>query len=129
MKERTGFVSNSSSSSFILVSRDGKPPLGRISIEFDAVEYGCTAIMTIEELNEWFAYEYGLDCLTDEYCDYEREQYEEMKEAIDGGKVLYVGTATNEGYGDNGLELHLFRNGFDDIRWSGDVEVMQEPLC
>ena len=55
MKIRTGFVSNSSSSSFIVAAPPQKDSTKvTITIEVDLAEYANTTIKTVEELIEYF---------------------------------------------------------------------------
>jgi hypothetical protein len=54
MKVRSGFVSNSSSSSFIVAVEDETRVKVKISFEADLEKYARRKLSTIEELNEYY---------------------------------------------------------------------------
>lgn len=87
MKIRNGFVSNSSSSSFIVAVEDSNKPL-KISIN---VENECDTIRTLEELKNCDHYKYDDD---DELA--ENEEYQNAVKAISEGKILKFFSASNE---------------------------------
>lgn len=90
MKVRSGFVSNSSSSSFIVAVPKSKKTktIVTVSFEVDLESYADRRISTIKELNEYYDYEYG-----------DREfKYDECKEAIRSGKDVLVGSFTDENH-------------------------------
>lgn len=89
MKIRNGFVSNSSSSSFIVAVEDNDKPL-KICI---SVEPECETIRTIEELDKSDMYEYY-----DDEEKAESKEYQNAVKAISEGKVLKYFSASNEDY-------------------------------
>jgi hypothetical protein len=89
MKVRNGFVSNSSSSSFIVaVEKDSKPLHLKINIEDE-----CEVIETIEELekSQYFKYYDAEDRV-------ESEEYQNCIKAINKGKVIKMFKASSEDY-------------------------------
>ena len=88
MKIRSGFVSNSSSSSFVVaLPKDVKPEL---NIKIDLTKYIKGKISTIKELNEYWKKN------RDEIDDL----YERCRKSIDLGEVVYIGWFSDEDYGD-----------------------------
>lgn len=117
MKIRNGFVSNSSSSSFI-VAGESEADLKNLKIEIkvDLSNYG-TIIKSKLELDEWFKDEY---CYTDytieEFLEdepYWKDKYEAMAKAISEGKVVCQGRCSDD-TGDS-VELFLCENGLSGV--------------
>lgn len=87
MKVRNGFVSNSSSSSFIVaVDKDSGPLHLKINIEKD-----CETITTIEELDKCDRFEYY-----DEEEKKESKEYQTCVDMINAGKVIKMFSASND---------------------------------
>jgi hypothetical protein len=83
MKIRSGFVSNSSSSSFIIAVKDEDNTKVSITFEVDLSAYADKPISTIEDLNKYF--------------DYDRSwKYEECRKAIENGKTILIGRFSDE---------------------------------
>ncbi len=89
MKTRDGFVSNSSSSSFIVAMDKDVNPEATITFKVDFSSYG-KKIETIEELRSYMEYNYGS-------IDEAPDVYDDMKKAIDDGKVVLAGSFSDEG--------------------------------
>ena len=120
MKTRNGFVSNSSSSSFIVaVSKNNKNTSAKITItlEVDLAKYG-TTIETVEELIKYFCKEMYVDI--DKLK--QHKDYIACKRAIESGKVVIMGDFSSES--GEVIETMLCEKGLDGI--VGDnVEVIQ----
>ena len=103
MKVRSGFVSNSSSSSFVIAAKNKKDLKTKITIEVNFADFiEDSGIKTIEDLDEYFEEEYdeGFQKLA---------KYKAAKKAIEEGKTLYCGRLHSDG--DNSIEL-LLQDGF-----------------
>lgn len=119
MKKRYGFVSNSSSSSFIIASKPGEKI--KMEIEIDPSKYmrsytnGGEPITTIENLNSYYSYEFDWieddfhealktktidEILLDNGESYLAERYLASKEAIESGLSIYDMTFSSECYDD-----------------------------
>lgn len=105
MKVREGFVSNSSTSSFIVAVDDGGDvPKVTIQIEVDIARYADATIRTQEELDAYMIDRYAwgekqtLEEVFEDYGgDHLKIQYEQMQKAIQNGKVVLAGGFSNEG--------------------------------
>jgi hypothetical protein len=120
MKTRQGFVSNSSSSSFIISTNKGEKP--KITIEIDIENYS-TEIRNKEDLDKYFIGEYGYGDTLEEIFedDYNlKEGYESCLLELEKGKYIYLGTVSNES-GEE-IESYLCNNGFPP---GGNFEVIK----
>jgi len=124
MKIRSGFISNSSSSSFMLGLK-GSPAKVKLCIEVDVQEYG-SLISTEEELEDYYLDEYGsygstVDQLlaNDEYLS---KTYNAAKEHIKGGNSVLIGTVSND---DSPIENLLYCNGFPE---SDYYDIMEQAV-
>lgn len=116
MKIRNGFISNSSSSSFIIGVKNGETKI-TIPIEVDLKKYG-KVIKTKEELAEYFVDRYGEALLLDEK--HVLELYTKSLETIKSGKMIIVGDFSSDG---DPLESFLCEAGFPETL--GNVTVIQ----
>ena len=130
MKTRKGFVSNSSSSSFILgVPKNKKASdiMIKVSIE-DCVDY---KLSTVQEIEDYFLGEYGDDQtfkeLVDEEGEWIQKSYDLMVQELEKGNIIIVGTASNEG-GDSPAEYAIYLGALDDLA-DPDVTVIQGAEC
>lgn len=113
MKIRTGFVSNSSSSSFV-VAVEGDVSEVVFTLKTDLEKYtrwrgGIAA--TKDELDKLILDEYEYDnldeLLKEEYC---REVYNDALTAISNGKKVLFGLVGNDDY-DDPVETLIYNNG------------------
>jgi hypothetical protein len=112
MKIRSGFVSNSSSSSFILATaKDNKKSPIKITIECnlkDIIED------TIETEKQWVEYLSEHCCYGESFADqlkedeWLRKKYEKGIKQLKAGKILLVGNCSNED--DDAVSQFIFDN-------------------
>ena len=114
-KVRLGFVSNSSSSSFIVASKN--PEKLKVVIEIDLSEMIDETIIDKKELEEYFAIEYGNGFEEDEYV---RPLFRKCKKALAEGKSVCIGTVSSDG---DASEAFLYDNGLTFKQ--KDVEIIQ----
>lgn len=104
MKTRLGFVSNSSSSSFMVVSDESDPKKIEFSINFTLNEllWSPNIISSKEELNKWFFEEHSwkekdLDELLSKGEEYMIKDYHNLLSYIEKGKTIIDGSVSNDG--------------------------------
>lgn len=109
MKTRTGFISNSSSSSFIVGLKNGQTKI-TISIEVDLKKYSTKTIKTKEELDEYFIDQYGYKTIRALLLDdkYLCELYDKIVESIQKRETILIGNFESDG---DPLESFLCDNG------------------
>lgn len=115
MKIRNGFVSNSSSSSFIIAASKETNTKIKIEIEKDISELSDEEIKTIDALNGYFVDQYGYDwdCIEDmmklDNNNETKKSYLKCKRVINAGGTIFVGSLANDN-GDD-IESYLYNNG------------------
>jgi len=119
MKTRKGFVSNSSSSSFIVAS--DLDELVEITLRSHLSSLSRYQIRTLEDYKKYFDLEYIWTTWEEYIRDYE-EEYNTIMKAIEQGKTVYIGYVGNEyDYGE--MAENIYFNGFPE----GNYEIIRKP--
>lgn len=124
MKYRLGFVSNSSSSSFILGIPKGRDKI-KMVIEVDLNELSDGKIATKDELLEYYKREYELSseqAILDN--EYHKEEYQMILKIIKGGGIIIYGVVSSDA--DNPISSYIYRQGFND---SKEYKIIKDPRC
>ncbi len=117
MKIRTGFVSNSSSSSFILeVDKDIKDMKVKMEIGVDLKDLQDRLITSVDELEEYFIDYYGSNFKDYRDESYIMKKYEKMKSTLDRGKNIFIGEVSNE---DDGISAYIHKYGLPEFKRDG----------
>jgi len=116
MKERNGFVSNSSSSSFILSSKTDKvSDLNlKVMVELDLNKFE-DDIVVVKNKKE-------LDDYIEEYYTDKSKIYDELMDILENGNTLFFGDANNQSWYE--VERHICNFGFSQTE--GDIEIIQD---
>ncbi len=123
MKVRTGFVSNSSSSSFIIAVKDESVPT-KINIEADLKDLDTEIFNTVEEYIEHFAEEWGQS--VDEFIK-EEETFMQVKRLFKEGKIIIKGNVSSDDC-ENPISMYLYteENIRDVMPKDAKFEVIQD---
>lgn len=113
MKIRTGFISNSSSSSFIVANDHDDL---KLTVEIDISKYIKHILMTKEDLKKYMV-KYWANS-EEELNEYFKEIYLEMLKSIENGKIVYIGSVCN--YKDES-EHFIYNNGLLKTKNNFDV--------
>jgi hypothetical protein len=97
MKVRSGFVSNSSSSSFVVARNKNEDLTLRVKMTFSPE----TVITNVEELAEG---QFGTDWEADASC---KKEYNKCKKQLEAGKIIQVFRVANDDY-DNAGSSYLY---------------------
>lgn len=123
MKTRNGWVSNSSSSSFI-ISKKGEMNF-KVMVEMDFKDCINTTLKTKEEVETYIIDEY---CWRDRTIEdvfedepYVEEQYKSMIKAIDNNETVYVLSGSSEDY--DGAGMYLYHNGLQGFK---DINIIED---
>jgi hypothetical protein len=125
MKVRNGFVSNSSSSSFIISTNADTPKL-TLTISLDSII--STICTTKEQVDKFFLEEYGsrgdtIETLLGYEDNYIVGNYMKCLEAINNGKKVCFGDVSSEDY--ESISSFIYSNGFDGT--PENFDIIQEP--
>jgi hypothetical protein len=127
MKFRDGFVSNSSSSSFVISS---KKPVEEVDIKLNVSSLVSRIIETVDELKEYYfennnwSIKYNkCDTLEELFKikDYLKEEFEQYKKEIEKGNILSFGQSSNDG--DEPESYYIYENGFPKAK-NNEYEVL-----
>jgi hypothetical protein len=119
MKIRNGFVSNSSSTSFMVALKNASKTSTKVKIELevDLAEYG-KVINNTKELNAYYDSEFGYSLEEAE----ESEEYVKARKAIEQGKTIIAGSFGDET--DNAVEVLLCHKGIEDFIKDKNIEII-----
>ena len=115
MKKKLDFITNSSSTSFIIASNDEELLKVPMTIEVDLTQYLEKKISTLEELKKYW--------IEDRYDDEEDEQYLKCQKLIKEGNVVYFLNCSDENYSDP-METLLCYKGLNDLKLPDGVKVI-----
>ena len=108
MKTRNGFVSNSSSSSFILGTKDKNP---KLTIEVYLKELSTYTLFTKEDVLNYFYKVYYLEDFSEiEEDEYLFDEYTTIIEAINDGNTIYVCSVSSD---EGGIASFLYDSYID----------------
>lgn len=94
MKIRNGFVSNSSSSSFVVACEKGKKKTLKVKLEVDLDDFMDKRITNVTELAIYLAKERYWDF--DSLSDSEKATHEQYVKVLESGRELMFGSFSNE---------------------------------
>lgn len=124
MKVRNGFVSNSSSSSFI-IAMDKTTEEVQVSIKRNLLDLEEKQISTEDDIKEYIDDYYGYssyeECSDDTNCD-AKNIWDKMRKCLSSGKKIVVIRGSNDD--DDSLSLEIYQNGADNINLPKGVKLL-----
>ena len=116
MKLRNGFVSNSSSSSFVVAVTDKTKVTLQVTV--DLKKYADKVCTTEDELRDYFKYEYGDDFQKED--DWASKRFNKCLRAIKDGKKIMLGSFSSDG--EEPIEQYLCEVG---LPKSPDMDIIE----
>ena len=128
MKKRTGFVSNSSSSSFIIAAKPKQSLRANIKTGVDVSRFIDISITNLKELEQYYIDQYCWEkrpILKEALEEEDRlEEYKERVALIESGYFIYLGSTSNEN-GDDGVEMLLCEQGINVLDFEDEVLIIE----
>jgi hypothetical protein len=128
MKTRQSFVSNSSSSSFVLaVEPEVKEITAKIVVKLDDLCDDKKAITSIKGFEKYLLEESGEESLEVMLKDRDwwKKIYDAGIKALESGKVLRTGYVTNESSNPANLELFIYDSGLEGLNCK-EITIVKE---
>ena len=123
MKIRQGFVSNSSSSSFIIAGQKNDTDDLTMTFTLDLSHLVSEVLKTKEDVLEYLDAGTEEEILTLSDGDGNRIRFEDMMDAINAGLVIYVGRTHDDDR--HGIESFLCYDGFEYAKQTDDLYVIE----
>jgi len=114
MKTRNGFVSNSSSSSFVVAAKKGSTKI-KLVIEVDIADFADHTILNVKQLDKYL----DDDGLEKDECSW----YGNAVKALKEGKAIYKGWFADDS--DKPLEVFLCSHGIPQETETDDFKILE----